>query len=714
MTHYGYAGKILRLDMTNRKAVAIETSPYRRWGGGHGMGSALFWDFCKDKTITDGRHPANVCCVMTSPLCGTIVPSAGGRCEVVGVGVGQYPVSWYTRSNFGGRFSTMLKYAGWDGVVIEGQADRPVWIDIRNNQVNFHEADDLWGKDTWTTQQEIRKFLRIKRGTQAHWQNLDALPLAEERSYAEKESDRTTQKPAILCIGPAGEHQTPHAALIHDAGNGAGQGGFGAVWGSKNLKAISVIGSGGIKVHDPKTLLRARMTTKDKYVVNWQTPDFHAWTRVGNLPKPLIQTATPTDERRPQACQGCINGCRSRYNIGYGNESACQETFWYGPYVRKIAKNSAEDTEINLKSADIVQKYGFNSFVLQPGLHWLEHLYEEGILGPGRQIPSELPWQSIGTLDFAEKLVHALSTKTDIGADLAEGWVQAALKWGREEDLHTGALQFSYWGVPEHGYDPRAELEWGYGSLMGDRDTNTHCFNYIFTNVSAAFAFGKPLRIGAEQMVQLHAKKLSPYAKDRPEVLDYSDANMYSEAVAQLVRWQQHYCRFYKNSALFCDLKWPDFVNTNVPNFEGATASADAGEQVFWNAVTGDAISFEEGIEIGRRIWNLDNAIWVLQGRHRDMVHFAPYIYKTIYNKGEIFPFFMWTCRDEQGNWRYQDLMGRSLDKDKFEEWKSIFYQLEGWDRTTGWPTRTTLELMEMGYVADALEAAGKLGEDAS
>jgi len=347
-------------------------------------------------------------------------------------------------------------------------------------------------------------------------------------------------------------------------------------------------------------------------------------------------------------------------------------------------------------------------------LHWLEHLYEEGILGPGRQIPSELPWQSIGTLDFAEKLIHALSTKTDIGADLAEGWVQAALKWGREEDLHTGALQFSYWGVPEHGYDPRAELEWGYGSLMGDRDTNTHCFNYIFTNVSAAFAFGKPLRIGAEQMVTLHAKKLSPYAKDRPEVLDYSDANMYSEAVAQLVRWQQHYCRFYKNSALFCDLKWPDFVNTNVSNFEGATGSLDAGEQVFWNAVTGDAISFEEGIEIGRRIWNLDNAIWVLQGRHRDMVHFAPYIYKTIYKKGEIFPFFMWTCRDDNGNWRYQDLMGRSLDREKVEEWKSIFYQLEGWDSKTGWPTRTTLEQMEMGYVADTLEAAGKLGEDAS
>jgi aldehyde:ferredoxin oxidoreductase len=161
-------------------------------------------------------------------------------------------------------------------------------------------------------------------------------------------------------------------------------------------------------------------------------------------------------------------------------------------------------------------------------------------------------------------------------------------------------------------------------------------------------------------------------------------------------------------------LKWPDFVNTNVTDLEGATASPDAGEQVFWNAVTGDTLSFEDGIEIGRQIWNLDNAIWVLQGRHRDMVHFAPYIYKTIYNKGEVFPFFMWTCRDDKGKWYYKDLMGRSMDKAKVDEWKTIFYELEGWDIKTGWPKRSTLEKMDMGFVADALQAANRLGEESS
>jgi aldehyde:ferredoxin oxidoreductase len=387
MTIYGYAGKILRLDMTNRKANRhrYRTLPTMGRRPRHGLRAFLGLLQRQDH---HGRPASGQCLLrVTSPLCGTIVPSAGGRCEVVGVGVGQYPMSWFTRTNFGGRFSTMLKYAGWDAIVIEGKADSPVWIDIRDGQVIFHDAQDLWGKDTWATQLKIRDLLKIRRGTKTHWQDLRALPLAESDESSRQDFGRTTQKPAILCIGPAGENQTCHAALIHDAGNGAGQGGLGAVWGSKNLKAISVLGTGGIKVHDPKTLLKARMITKEKYVTRWQAPDFQAWTRIGRLPNPIIQAAPPTDERRPQSCQGCINGCRSRYNVGYGNESACQETFWYGPYVRKFAKSRAEDTEINLKGADIVQRYGLNSFVLQPGLHWLEHLYEDGVLGPGGKSP---------------------------------------------------------------------------------------------------------------------------------------------------------------------------------------------------------------------------------------------------------------------------------------------------------------------------------------
>jgi aldehyde:ferredoxin oxidoreductase len=120
----GYAGKILRLNLTERIVSEIPTSDYAEWGGGHGMGSAIFFDLVKDKTI-DGFDPANVVTIMTSPLCGTLVPAAGGRTEVQGIGVQSYPIGWFTRGNFGGRFSAMLKYAGWDGIVLEGKAEVP-------------------------------------------------------------------------------------------------------------------------------------------------------------------------------------------------------------------------------------------------------------------------------------------------------------------------------------------------------------------------------------------------------------------------------------------------------------------------------------------------------------------------------------------------------------------------------------------------------------
>ena len=98
----GYAGKILRINLTNRKETTIPTSKYEQWIGGHGMGSAIFFDLVKDKII-DGFDPANVVTIMTSPLSGTLVPAASGRTEVQGIGVQSVPIGWFTRSNFGGQ-----------------------------------------------------------------------------------------------------------------------------------------------------------------------------------------------------------------------------------------------------------------------------------------------------------------------------------------------------------------------------------------------------------------------------------------------------------------------------------------------------------------------------------------------------------------------------------------------------------------------------------
>ena len=126
----GYSGSILSIDLSRRRITAVPTAKYEGWVGGHGMGSALFFDRVKDKTI-DGYHPDNMVTLMASPLSGTLVPSGAARTEIQGIGVQSWPIGWFTRSNFGGRFAAMLKYAGWDGIVIQGyckQVNFTTWL----------------------------------------------------------------------------------------------------------------------------------------------------------------------------------------------------------------------------------------------------------------------------------------------------------------------------------------------------------------------------------------------------------------------------------------------------------------------------------------------------------------------------------------------------------------------------------------------------------
>jgi len=96
-------------------------------------------------------------------------------------------------------------------------------------------------------------------------------------------------------------------------------------------------------------------------------------------------------------------------------------------------------------------------------------------------------------------------------------------------------------------------------------------------------------------------------------MLDYSTDNIYSHHMAKLVAWHRRYTRFWKQSALFCDLRWPVFFNSDTPDHRGIVGHGEPG---FLNAVTGKTYSFDDGIAIGQKIWNLDNAIWTLQGRH--------------------------------------------------------------------------------------------------
>jgi aldehyde:ferredoxin oxidoreductase len=294
----------------------------------------------------------------------------------------------------------------------------------------------LWGTDTWECQQSIWGYL------------------AGDESYGdwiETEGSLTTQRPAVLAIGPAGENLSRVACLIHDASNAAGQGGFGAVWGSKNLKAISVIGTGHVEINDPKELLATRVWHKENYAFDlaslresWGSFQFQS------PPAPIVLWAKgrPGVDQRPQACIGCHSGCRARYKDTAGNEASCFTSVFYW---------DAKKLDIQRAASDLINRYGLNAVDMIYGLQYIWILQDSGQLQTANIPDCPLDFRRYGSQEFVEQFVKMVAygddgkgqdgpgNESQFGQDISDGFVRAAEKWGRvEEDLTSGILAFRH------------------------------------------------------------------------------------------------------------------------------------------------------------------------------------------------------------------------------------------------------------------------------
>jgi aldehyde:ferredoxin oxidoreductase len=306
----GYTGKILRVNLTTKAISTMDTAKYEEFGGGYGMGAAIFWELAVapgEWDMKDAFDPRNVLPLMTGPLAATGVPG-GGRTSICGLSPETFPTCEFWRGNFGGRFGNTMKLAGWDGVVVEGKAEKPVWINIINDNVKIEDAKELWGLDTWETQNKIAAMVGGKTRFGEEWLQI--------------ENDYTTARPQIVCIGPIGETKSRLSALISGSGISARVGGQAAVFGAKNLKAISVVGTGGVKVADPKGVIEARL----RHMKANQTGAIGFASGAGAA-----------------SCMPCLRSDRRRSNY-YGGETmcACQgwlgQRRWIGPGCRSFDK----------------------------------------------------------------------------------------------------------------------------------------------------------------------------------------------------------------------------------------------------------------------------------------------------------------------------------------------------------------------------------------
>ena len=160
------------------------------------------------------------------------------------------------------------------------------------------------------------------------------------------------------------------------------------------------------------------------------------------------------------------------------------------------------------------------------------------------------------------------------------GWLGLPL-----EDTASGILLLAYRGSVEH-YDPRVEVEWGYGSILGERDIMMHSFNYPLHWLPMAMIQEKQEPyLSAEKAVEMVASTMIPYTGDA-FMLDYSEGpnGIYSEHKVKQVAWHRHYERFWIDCTGFCEWRWPMFFTNNTVDRGGATPEA---ESKFYNAVTG-------------------------------------------------------------------------------------------------------------------------------
>ncbi len=680
----GFAGKILLVNLTTKEIRALDTEKYEIYGGGHGTSTALFWEFCVapgEWDLQDAFDPRNMVSLMTGAVSGSGIP-AGARTSVSGLSPQCYPIQWFCHSNFGGMFSTMLKMAGWDGVAVIGKAESPVYINIADDKVTLEDAKDLWGLDSWECQEEIWKRSGVRYGQE--WQKFDG-------GY-------TLQRPAIVTMGAAGENMTRVASLVHGGGSSAGQGGFGGVFGSKNLKAVAVLGTGYIKIADPKGLRDAR----EWWDKTWPRSRFGGFG--GGAPS------------IGSACIGCgpVRMCHNRNRAFSQDSDDCAESTWF------TLMGSQTPREVNQKGTDITQQLSLNAmetcfmgpmsfdtshnkdFPIQPrvpaytALGWyMKKMYDMKIIGPGTKYDiSPLPMEDFQSREFMEIYGIALAKRVGIGDLLAEGTARFAEKLGRTDDFNT-LCRLTMWGYQDHWSMPG--VEWAYGNLMDSRDINNH-----------DMSLGSKRDWTCENFVKVLAERTTV---NDPFWFDYSWNNeqayktgIYSEHKARWVAWHQHYWNYYKESVGFCDWGYSQLFSQSHPEGKGHTPEA---EPRFLNAITGRNHTFQDGMEIGRRSWNLKRAIFTLQGRHKKMENFTGYYYRpgaSYCGYAPELPIF------DGSKWEWQNCKELYFTREGVDQWKTHFYKVEGWDPASGYPTRKTLEDLGMKHVADVLQSKNKLG----
>ena len=647
---YGWTGKTLRVDLTTGTISHIETLRYvPRLIGGLGVAAGIAWEELKPGT--DAFDPGNLLMIMVGPLTGTLA-SGAGRVEVAGIAPQQHPAI-FSRSGMGGHWGAELKYAGYDGVVIQGAADKPVYLWINEGKAELRDAQELWGKGTYAT----TTILRGIHGPQTR----------------------------VISCGQAGERLSRIAIVQTETGNAAGQGGYGAVMGAKKLKAIAVRGTGGVRIAHPEAFLDLCLSASRE----GQTPTNPGsdGSHKGHPPS--------GPHYRTRKCGFCITPCAHRLYMNIPGEATA------GVYTatRQCWGYETSSRNAEIESRAITSDYGLNGWEISYGMiPWLQLCKQHGLIDKvdGLEIP--VPDKPIEYLhdvvhvsaEFLHTLIRLIANRQgEMGDALADGTCYAAerLFGGAGIPLldniyprHAGQTEHwaGHWGPGGHCWWPwwlPPLLQW----CVDTRDPANDSTHQWTEHVQAYLPQYGPHK-GPFPLEKVRAICAKVYGN--PDVGDPAFDYDPPEAKAIPAIWHSDRGMIL-DSLILCD-----YENTRVFSMLSEDGAADTSlMSKLFSLATGVETSEKELDKAGERIWNLLRAIDIRNhDRNRAVDEY------TI------------------DHLSYPDLEGVALDRARFLKVLDKYYELRGWNPANGWPTRARLEELGLREVADGLEAVGRLG----
>ena len=402
MAMFGYAGKILRVDLSSGSASRLSTLDYaERFLGGRGIAAKLYWDEVPPEA---GAFDAeNALIFATGPLTG--VPVIGGsRWNVCGKSPATSP-EHFSHCNLGGDWGLRLKSAGYDAILVRGRSEKPVYLFLHDGVAEIKDASALWGKGAI----ETRETLKDELGSSA----------------------------SVVAIGPAGESGASMAIILADD-DATGGGGMGAVMGSKNLKAIAVKGvRKRAKVARPERL--EELTTYLRGL--GKEPVVQA----GSL---ILRITGPGTKKAP--CYGCLGNClRRTYQAEDGQKGKfmCQAAALYRPLAEMYY---GPGHEVPFRAAKLCDHYGIDTMAITVIMVWLMRCARAGILTDEN---TGIPLTKMGSLEFIETLARKIALRDGFGDILAQGVLKAA-DWVGPEGRKQLAPHMSKAGQPNVS-DPR-------------------------------------------------------------------------------------------------------------------------------------------------------------------------------------------------------------------------------------------------------------------